>query len=100
MSHATPHVRHACSDPYPRSCTQLDHRRKLSRIVRSKAPSAPCSTLIDARPGISIWIAPVEVVGTGDDGIAISTSASEPAEATTTGINEVDVSIASNSKPL
>src|ERR1039457_1915666 len=97
---ATPHVRHACGDPYPRSCTQLDHRRKLSRIVRSKAPSAPYSTLIDARPGKSIWIAPFGVAGTGDDGIAISTSPSEKIGATTTGINEVAVSPASSNKPL
>jgi hypothetical protein len=33
---------------------QFDHRRKLSRIVLNKAQSAPCSTVIEARPKKSI----------------------------------------------
>jgi hypothetical protein len=47
-----------------------------------------------------MWIAPVGVDGAGDDGVATSISVSELAGATTTGINEVDVSLDSNSKPL
>jgi len=51
---AAPHIGHARRDPYACSCTQLDHRRKLSRIACSAARSAPCSTVIVARPGNSM----------------------------------------------
>src|SRR5438876_10006243 len=51
---ATAHVGHTCGDPDPCSCTQLDHWRRLSRIVRSKEPSAPFSTLIVARPKLNV----------------------------------------------
>ena len=41
---------------------KFDHLRRLSRIERNSAASAPLSTLIAARPGSSIWIEP-EVLG-------------------------------------
>ena len=50
----TPQVRHPGSDPDPRSRAKIDHLRRLSRTERNNAGSAPHSTLIIARPGISM----------------------------------------------
>jgi len=55
---SAPHVGHAGGDPDLRSGAQLDHLRRLSRIVRNNVASAPLSTLIVARPGNSRWIEP------------------------------------------
>ena len=48
------HVGHSGRKPDPGSNRQFDHLRMLSRITRSNAISALCSTLIRARPGISM----------------------------------------------
>ena len=48
------HVCHSGRKPDPGSNRQFDHLRMLSRITRSNVKSAPCSTLIKARPGISM----------------------------------------------
>jgi hypothetical protein len=58
MSHSTTHIRYPGRDPDPRSCRQIDHFRRLSRIERSNAASAPHSTLIIALPGNSMWMEP------------------------------------------
>jgi len=50
----TTHVGHPGGEPYLRSSTKIDHLRKLSRIDRNNAGSAPLSTLITALPGISM----------------------------------------------
>ncbi len=55
---ATAHIRHAGRNPDLRSSGKLDHLRKLSSTARTRQSSAPLSTLINARPGSSIWIAP------------------------------------------
>ncbi len=55
---AAAHVRHAGRNPDLRSSRKLDHWHKLSSTARTREPSAPLSTLIIARPGSSIWIAP------------------------------------------
>ncbi len=52
-------VRHSCCNPDLGSNRKLDHLRRLSRIERTRDESAPLSTLIVARPGSSMWIAPV-----------------------------------------
>jgi hypothetical protein len=54
MSHTTAHIGHAGGQPYLRSGAKIDHLRKLSRIDRNNAGSAPLSTLIMALPGISM----------------------------------------------
>ena len=51
---SAPHIGHARGDPYPRSRTELDHLRRLSRIDRNSNGSAPHSTLIITRPGNSM----------------------------------------------
>ena len=51
-------IRHAGCNPDLRSRRQLDHWRRLSRIDLTNDGSAPLSTLIIARPGSSMWIAP------------------------------------------
>jgi hypothetical protein len=51
---ATPHVGHAGRKPDPRPGAKFDHLRKISRIERNSAGSAPPSTLINARPGNSM----------------------------------------------
>jgi len=48
------HVGHSGRKPDPGSNRQFDHLRRLSRISCSNAVSALCSTLINARPGISM----------------------------------------------
>jgi len=58
MSHAAAHIGHASCNPYLGSWRKFDHLHKLSRMHRSSVASAPCSTLIVALPGNSIWIAP------------------------------------------
>ena len=55
---AASHIRHPGRNPDLRSSGKLDHWRKLSSTARTREPSAPLSTLINARPGSSIWIAP------------------------------------------
>jgi hypothetical protein len=55
---ATPHVGHAGCEPDLRPGAKFNHLRRLSRIERSNAGSAPLSTLIIARPGNSMWIEP------------------------------------------
>jgi hypothetical protein len=55
---ATTHIGHAGCKPDLRSGTKFKHSRKRSRIERSKAGSAPLSTLIIALPGNSMWIKP------------------------------------------
>ena len=47
---ATAHIGYAGGKPDLRSRAKFDHLRRLSRIVRSKAGSAPLSMLISARP--------------------------------------------------
>src|SRR5260370_33421784 len=86
---ATAHVGNTCGDPDPCSCTQLDHWRRLSRIVRSKEPSAPFSTLIVARPGNSMWIAPVGAAASGPIGADNAIPASKLVASPTTGTNDV-----------
>lgn len=51
-------IRHSCCNPDLGPDRKLDHWRRLSRIERNSDGSAPLSTLIRARPGSSIWIAP------------------------------------------
>ncbi len=51
---ASTHVCHAGSQPYLRACAKLNHLRRLSRIERNSAGSAPLSTVIIARPGNSM----------------------------------------------
>jgi hypothetical protein len=46
---ATAHICYADRTPDLRSSTKFDHLRRLSRIARSKAGSAPLSILISAR---------------------------------------------------
>src|ERR1700691_70055 len=53
-----PHIGHAGGDPYLRSGAEFNHLRRLSRIDRNSAGSAPLSTLILARPGNSMWMEP------------------------------------------
>jgi len=48
------HVGHPGRKPDPSSNRQFDHFRRLSRITCSNAISALGSTLINARPGISM----------------------------------------------
>ncbi len=55
---AATHVGHAGCQPDLRPGTKFNHLRKLSRIERNNAASAPLSTLIIARPGNSMWIEP------------------------------------------
>ncbi len=50
----TTHIGHPGGDPYLRSGAEFDHLRKLSRIDRNSAGSAPLSTLIMALPGNSM----------------------------------------------
>src|SRR5580704_8433486 len=47
---ATAHICYAGRKPDLRSSTKFDHLRRLSRIARSMAGSAPPSMLISARP--------------------------------------------------
>jgi len=48
------HVGHAGCQPDLRPGAKFNHLRRLSRIERSNAESAPLSTLIIARPGNSM----------------------------------------------
>jgi hypothetical protein len=50
----TTHIGHPGGDPYLRSSAEIDHLRKLPRIDRNSAASAPHSTLIIATPGNSM----------------------------------------------
>jgi hypothetical protein len=59
---APPQIRETCSDPYPCSGPQLDHRSRLSSTARTSAASTPFSTLTRARPGNSMWIDPDGVI--------------------------------------
>src|ERR1700738_3106157 len=92
---ATAHVGHTCGNPDPCSCTQFDHWRRLCTIDRNKEPTAPFSTLIVARPGNSMWIAPVGAAGSGHTGADNATPASKLVAETTTGNNDVADSPAS-----
>jgi len=47
---ASPHIGHACSDPDPRPCAQIDHGRRLSNTARNNAASTPLSTRIFTSP--------------------------------------------------
>src|SRR3569833_165945 len=64
-------VRHSCCNPDLGPDRKLDHRRRLSSRVRSNVGSAPLSTLITARPGSSMWIAP-PAAGTTTSGARFS----------------------------
>ena len=83
-------------DPDPRSCSKLDHLRRLSRIACNRIGSAPHSTLIDARPGNSMWIEPDDV-GCGSAGGSCVT-ASHRAD-TVTGSNAEDLEESSANSP-
>src|ERR1035437_3828401 len=73
MSHPPAHVCDTRCDPDPRSCRKLDHLRRLSRIECKRIGSAPHSTLIDARPGNSMWMEP-DVAGCGCAGASCVTA--------------------------
>jgi hypothetical protein len=81
-----PHVGHAGGDPDLRPCAGFNHLRRLSRIERNSAGSAPLSTLIIARPGNSMWIEPDAAGCCCPAGSGISTS---PGTATVTGSKAV-----------
>jgi hypothetical protein len=51
---AAAHVSHAGREPDLGAGWKLDHLRRLSRICRTSAQSAPLSTLIIAIPGSSM----------------------------------------------
>src|SRR3569833_1138655 len=64
-------VRYSCCNPDLGPDRKLDHWRRLSSRVRSNVGSAPLSTLITARPGSSMWIAP-PAAGTTTSGARFS----------------------------
>ena len=51
---ATSHIGHAGGDPDLHPGAEFNHLRRLSRIERNSAGSAPLSTLTNARPGNSM----------------------------------------------
>jgi len=93
----TPHVGHAGGDPNPGSRAQFDHLRKLSRIDLNNAGSAPLSTLINALPGNSMWIAPTVGCCCSAAGSRISAS---HADDTVTGSKAVAEAAGSANSPL
>ncbi len=97
---AATHIRHAGCEPDACAAAQLDHLRKLSRIVRSRAASAPLPTLIEARPCNSMWIAPDSGRGSCFTGCCPSAKLSPLAAAITTGNSAVERSPASVNSPL
>ncbi len=66
-------VRHSGRNPDLGPNRKLDHWTRLSSRVRSNVGSAPLSTLITARPGSSMWIAP-PAAGTTTSGARFSSS--------------------------
>ncbi len=56
---AAPQIGHPGHDPHPRSGSQFDHRRSVSRIMRSDSALGSPSTVSSAWPGNSMWIAPL-----------------------------------------
>ena len=87
---AAAHIGHAGSEPDPGSCGKMDHLRKLSRTQRTTAGSAPFSTLIIARPGNSICIAPPLDVCTSAVASVVAGFISESA-VTVTGSSAVEI---------
>src|SRR5581483_2685391 len=83
-------IRHSCCNPDLGPDRKLDHWRRLSRIERNRTGSAPLSTLISARPGSSMWIAPPAHVAPASDS-RLSASALD----TATGINAAHGSLSS-----
>src|ERR1700733_14450075 len=55
---AATQIGHTGCDPDLRPHWKIDHLRRLSRIDCTRQASAPCSTLIRARPASSMLIAP------------------------------------------
>jgi hypothetical protein len=71
-------------------CEETGNLRRLSRIKRTKDESAPLSTLITARPGSSMWIAPPAGVATSSVSLP-----SSPELATVTGMSAILGSLSS-----
>ena len=96
---ASPHIGHTSHNPDLGARAQLDHLPKLSRIACNTDRSAPRSTLTVARPGSSMWIAPLDAAGSWPTISCRSLRTSELATAITTGNSDDDRSPASTSRP-
>ncbi len=91
-----PQVGETGSNPYPRSGPKLDHRCKLSSTTRTSAASTPFSTVTNARPGNSMWIAPDEAATAGASGVIMRLGSA----ASVTGRSSVRACLAAHEAPL